>query len=177
MPPAHQLRPFDESREAVFARLLPLVTGWCERLGGGRIDVQAAASDAFVILVQRPDRLDVGGSPEAWAYGVTRKVVQAHRRRAWWRRWLPGAVLEEVPAPRHGDAEDRECTRLVHAVLDRLSTNHREVIVLMDLEERSAAEVAGLLQLPEGTVRSRLRLARAAFRAAALQDGLEVNDA
>lgn len=173
-----------EPEDEVFRRLVPLVTGWCERLGGGRIDVQAAASDALVTLVRRADRLQTGASPEAWAYGITRRVVQAHRRRAWWRRWLPGAALDAVPAPRHADAEARECTRLVHQVLDQLSEPHREVIVLLDLEERTAPEVAALLGLPEGTVRSRLRLARAAFRDVAVKDGLgllhvieEVDDA
>jgi RNA polymerase sigma-70 factor (ECF subfamily) len=49
--------------------------------------------------------------------------------------------------------------------LDRLAAQHREVLVLCDLEERADSEVAALLGLPKGTVKSRLRRARAHLRA------------
>ena len=46
------------------------------------------------------------------------------------------------------------------------------VLVLHDLEERSDAETAMMLGIPKGTVKSRLRLGRAALRKLALEDGL-----
>lgn len=159
--------------EAIFSRLVPLVTGWCIRLGAGGIDAEAAASDALLVILRRLDDIEAGAPVEAFAWGVTTRVVREHRRRAWWRRWVPGVAVEGVSTKDDDDPEKRERRRLVHAVLASLSDDHREVVVLMDLEERAAPEVARLLGIPEGTVRSRLRLARQAFRVAAEGLGLD----
>jgi RNA polymerase sigma-70 factor (ECF subfamily) len=51
--------------------------------------------------------------------------------------------------------------------LDGVSVDHREILVLIDIEERSEREVADLLSLPIGTVRSRVHRARQAFLAVA----------
>ena len=47
--------------------------------------------------------------------------------------------------------------------LDALSVDHREILVLIDIEERTEREVADLLSLPVGTVRSRVHRARQSF--------------
>jgi RNA polymerase sigma-70 factor (ECF subfamily) len=161
-------------REAIFRRLVPLVTGWCTRLGAGAIDAEAAASDALLVILRRLDDVDAGAPIEAYAWGVTTRVVREHRRRAWWRRWVPGVTVERAGRAADDSPEKRERVRLVHSVLAALDEGHREVIVLMDLEERAASEVAALMGVPEGTVRSRLRLARAAFRIEADRIGLGV---
>ena len=75
---------------------------------------------------------------------------------------MPEQVSEDSPSQA---LESRRTARLVWRVLDALSEAHREVLVLCDVEERSRAEVAEILGIPEGTVKSRLRLARLAFRA------------
>lgn len=155
------MRPTLPAETTVLA-LYPTVARWCARLGGPRVDAEEAAQDVMMTLLRRP-------VPEAelvaFAYGVTRNVIANHRRRVWWRRWLPGASVDRPG--RHTplvDVESRETARNVAALLEALTASQREVIVLCDLEERSASEVAILLGVPEGTVRSRLRLARAAFR-------------
>ena len=56
-------------------------------------------------------------------------------------------------------------------VLDSLPRAQREVLVLCELEEHSGREVAELLSIPLGTVKSRLRAARRAFRVALEQRG------
>lgn len=164
--------PGDPERDATFARLLPLVTGWATRLGAGTIDAEAAAADALLVILRRLPDLHPGAPVEPFAWGVTARVVREHRRASWWRRWVPGAEPESVAPDRGASPADRERIRLVYRVLGALSEPHREVLVLMDLEERSASEVAALLGVPEGTVRSRLRLARDAFRAEAGRVGL-----
>lgn len=164
MTAARSLRPLD--RDEVFARLVPVVTRWCTRLGAGRIDAEAAAGDVLEIILRRWDTFDPSRPAEAWAWGITVRVVQRHRRLAWWRRWVPGEV-ERVSRGPGGT---------VLAVLDRLDDETRAVLVLMDLEERTGPEVAALLGIPEGTVRSRLRSARAAFRDEAATLGLGLLD-
>jgi RNA polymerase sigma-70 factor (ECF subfamily) len=71
------------------------------------------------------------------------------------------AELAEAPAP--GDAE---LSADVRDVLQRLSPEHRAVLVLRDLEGLDEQSVAAVLSLPVGTVRSRLFRARRSFREA-----------
>jgi RNA polymerase sigma-70 factor (ECF subfamily) len=61
--------------------------------------------------------------------------------------------------------EDHERKRLVRAAIDRLSDDHREIIVLKNFKEHSYREIAELLDIPVGTVMSRLFYARQALRA------------
>lgn len=163
-------------RDAAFTRLVPVVTRWCTRLGAGRIDAEAAASDVLVVVLQKWDQISNNRPVEAWAWGVTLRVVQRHRRQVWWRRWVQGAEPAATAGRRSQDPDARDTARAVFAVLDRLKDEHREVLVLVDMEERPGPDVAALLGVPEGTVRSRLRTARAAFRDTAATMGLDMTN-
>jgi RNA polymerase sigma-70 factor (ECF subfamily) len=72
------------------------------------------------------------------------------------RRWI-GTAGSRWRALRGADIRD---------VLDRLSPEHRAALVLRDVESLDEREVAGLLNVPAGTVKSRLHRARASFRRA-----------
>lgn len=146
---------------------LPTVLRWCIRLGGPGVNPEDAAHDTMEVVL---DRLHTLAAPEAypvWLYGCTRRVLARHRRTAWLRRWVPGLTVDVVDPgldPFEGSARN-EAARQVHAALARLSTEHREVLVLCDLEERSNTEAAEMLGIPANTVRSRLNRARARLRA------------
>ena len=145
---------------------LPVVLGWTARLGGPRIDAEDAAHDVFLVVFRRLPELEKPESFASWLYGITRRVISAHRRRAWFRRWLPGAV-PDVPEHRPDPARRAEQSDVANQVwdaLDGLPANHREVLVLCDIEERADSEVAEMLGVPKGTIKSRLRRARLALR-------------
>ena len=59
-------------------------------------------------------------------------------------------------------------------MLEGMTENQREVLVLCDVEERTDEEVAALLGVPSGTVKSRLRLARASFRQGCARHAIDV---
>lgn len=59
----------------------------------------------------------------------------------------------------------KETRETVHAVLDLLSVDHRAVLFLFYFEEFSTSQIAAILRIPEGTVKSRLFHARRGFRA------------
>lgn len=145
---------------------LPVVLGWTMRLGGPRVDPEDAAHDVFLVVFRRIRELKQPEAFESWLYGITRRVVSARRRMAWFRRWLPDVVPEGTeprpdPARR---AEQADVANQVWAALDELPEAHREVLVLCDLEERADSEVAEMLGVPKGTIKSRLRRARQALR-------------
>jgi len=145
---------------------LPVVLGWTTRLGGPRIDPEDAAHDVFLVVFRRIGDVERVEAFKSWLFGITRRVIAAHRRRAWLRRWLPGAVPEVASgaADPGRRAEQTQTADQVWSALLALPDHHREVLVLCDLEERADSEVAELLQVPKGTVKSRLRRARLALR-------------
>ena len=145
---------------------LPQVYRWCHRLGGPTVDAEDAAHDALIIMCRRLPTLPADRFG-AWLFAVTRKVVANHRRRAWFRRWVPGPVRERVcphPGPQQSLTARRDAER-VWVALAALPVAQREVLVLCELEDRTGPEVAALLGVPLGTVKSRLRTALIAFRA------------
>lgn len=158
--------PMPHDADALARQLLPVVLGWCHRLGGRGVDPEEAAHDILLTVIKRADDRDAAVPIDVFAWGVTRRVLANHRRRAWWRRWLgaPADLPDDGPLL---DVDRRDTARRVAALLEQLPDLHREVLVLCDIEERTSAEVAVLLGIPDATVRSRLRLARERFRALA----------
>jgi RNA polymerase sigma-70 factor, ECF subfamily len=165
------------ARERLLDDCLPVVLSWCRRMGGPKVDPEDAAHDALIVVLTRLDRLERDERFESWLYGITRRVLAAHRRRAWVRRWVPGAPPDGVDGGLDPcrQAERSETVAQVHQLLERMPSRQREVLVLCEVEERTDAEAAALLDVPVGTVKSRLRLARSRFRTmAGRSDGLMV---
>jgi RNA polymerase sigma-70 factor (ECF subfamily) len=95
--------------------------------------------------------------------------------RGWARQIAVRTALAVAGGPVPLPVDPHEVTRLVgvtdgttsvdvREVLAGLTPEHRAVLVLRDLADRSESEIAGLLRLPVGTVKSRLHRARQAFR-------------
>jgi RNA polymerase sigma-70 factor (ECF subfamily) len=155
----------ERALERLIDDCLPSVLRWCARLGGPKVDAEDAAHDALLVVVTRIGSLRVAETFPYWLFGITRNVLRSHRRKAWVKRWVPGAKVD-VADPSGGPARDyemSETSKRVAAVLDQLPQAQREVLVLCELEERSSSEASALLGIPQGTVKSRLRLARARF--------------
>jgi RNA polymerase sigma-70 factor (ECF subfamily) len=128
------------------------------RLGVRTADLDDATHDVFVVLYRRWADVDPTQSLRTWLFGVARRIA-AHRRRK------PDEIAEPVDraAPTDNGLADRD---LLWKALARLDDDRREVVVLHDLEGRTGAEIATLLDIPVNTVHSRLRLARADLAAA-----------
>jgi RNA polymerase sigma-70 factor (ECF subfamily) len=141
----------------------------------------------FVLkMLGRPDRVDdvmqdvwldvLRGLPKlrdaaafpAWVFRIARDRVYRDMRRG------GGVTPAVVPLDKNvdviDDTEDREFTEqdvaLVHACLDELSAEHREVLVLRFLQQMRYDDVAAVARCEVGTVRSRLHYAKAALRKA-----------
>ena len=85
--------------------------------------------------------------------------------------------LELRPAdPEKGPARLRERSRareILWEALERIGEEHREILVLKELQGFRYGEIAGILDIPEGTVASRLYHARHALRDALQEIGAE----
>ncbi|MFI6761028.1 RNA polymerase sigma factor [Micromonospora sp. NPDC050417] len=107
-----------------------------------------------------------GGSAAGWLWTIAaRRLVDAYRSRA--RRLPPGAGLPETVLTVPG-AEDEVVGRLmddpVASAVRDLAPELREVVQAMVLDELSVRETSALLGVPEGTVKTRARRARALLR-------------
>jgi RNA polymerase sigma-70 factor (ECF subfamily) len=163
-----------EARRDLFEAWAPVVLRWCVHIGGPGIDAEDAAHDVLVTAMDRLATLRQADRFDSWMFGITRRVLAAHRRSGWFRRWLPG-VLGDVPDSAEGPGavcERNETVLRVRVVLDGLPTELREVLVLCEIEERPDEDVAAMLELPTGTVKSRLRRARARFNELARRSAL-----
>lgn len=151
------------------------VLAWVIRLGGPHLDAEDVAQDVFAVALRSASSFRGASSPSTWLFGITRNVVRNARRRAAFRRFFG---LESGPEPVDpGPGPDEALVRLrrrrqVQAALDRLSEDHREVIVLCEIEGRTAGEAASILGVPEGTVYSRLHHAKRKFATALGVEGL-----
>ena len=104
-----------------------------------------------------------------WLHRIARNLAISHRR-ANRRDFEP--LPDEPPMPGGGEdppdeqAEAFDDARQVHRALDRLSLPHREVLTLHFLRDLSVGQIAEVVGVSEGTVKSRLHYAKRALRQA-----------
>ena len=82
--------------------------------------------------------------------------------------------ISDIPDHRftpQSEAERRELQEAVHRGLSKLSDEHRQVLVLRELNGLTYGEIAHVLNIEEGTVKSRISRARVALRKILLEDG------
>ncbi len=138
---------------------------------GNEADARDAAQDTFVAAWRQIGRLQDVDRFEAWlqrvAVNAARMVHRSRRRRGV--REIPAAeVAAAAPdraAPDRAAPEPAD-VRSLSVALRALPIEQREILVLHHLEGRSVAELAGILEIPIGTVKSRLHTARAALQRA-----------
>lgn len=134
------------------------------RLGVTDHAVDDAAQEVFVVASRRLDAI-VPGKEKSFLFGTAMRVAADARRKLARRREDP---TQHVPVPDPGVAADEQLDQArARAVLDRiidaLPDDTRPVFVLYELEGMTMADIAAWLDLPPGTVASRLRRAREAF--------------
>lgn len=155
---------------ALFDAHAPFLVRMVTRMVGTVDRAEDVVQRAF--LTAHRKGLPPGGVDRArgWLYRVAVNEVR-HERRSIARRIRLARDLGSDPEQSRGvvegpDGELDAASRAarVRSLLTKLPERQREVFALYELEELSGVEIAGLLQIPENTVWSRLRLARARFK-------------
>jgi len=138
------------------------------RLGVPEADVPDAAQEVFLVVHRRLPEFEGRAKVTTWLYRICFRVANDRRRRAHVRREVPGeAAFASLADPRSGP--DERTTRtddlaLLDAGLQEMDLDQRAVFTLFEFEEMTGQEIAETLEIPLGTVYSRLRLARESFR-------------
>ncbi len=135
-------------------------------------DALDVAQDALLRLFAHLDRIEPGREVRPWLLAIVRNRVRdlARRRRVRRTESLerdddapPRPVVDPAPGP-EAAAELAELQRHIWRLLGELSEPQREILVLRDYQDLSYEEIAGVLDVPLGTVMSRLHRARRALR-------------
>lgn len=148
------------------------------QLTGNREEARDVAQDAMVRFFGALARFDASRPVRPWLMRIVRNLVRDRRRRSRVRRTetlatTEGALLLEPADPGpdpEQDAARRQMQRLLWSALHQLSDQHREIVALRDYLDLSYDEIATALDIPRGTVMSRLHRARAQLRAAVQQE-------
>jgi RNA polymerase sigma-70 factor, ECF subfamily len=126
---------------------------------GNSSRAEEVTQDVFLKIWQALPGYDGRASLSTWIYTIARNTSITHSRAEFYRKTLS---LEEAPEPL-SKVEPVLGRIEIERLLTILPDEQREVIVLFYLEERSIEEVATMLDLPEGTVKSYLHRARKAM--------------
>ncbi|MFO0652938.1 MAG: sigma-70 family RNA polymerase sigma factor [Polyangiales bacterium] len=144
----------------IYEEHLDFVWRVARRLGVPEASIDDAVQDVFLVVHDRLASFEGRSSLRTWLYGIVRRVARDHRPS---KRERP---LEEAPEARcerssaHEGLERAEAKRLLHALLDTLDDDKREVFVLAELEEMPMPEVAQAIGINVNTAHARLRAAR-----------------
>lgn len=137
-----------------------------------------AVQEAFIKAYRAMDRFELGRSFRPWFLQILRNQCRdmLRRRKAGFDTERMTAIMAER-LPSSSDPERlrhrAEARELLWAGLGRLSVDHREVLVLKEIQGLNYAEIAEALAIPEGTVASRLYHARRALKDALEEMGVD----
>lgn len=171
-PSAPPLARVDEVRlRAIVEAQFDTLWRFLRRLGVAEADVDDAVQEVILVLTRKLDSIEIG-KERSFVLSTAFRVASDARRRNRRRREVDGELLMEMPsaaADPETSAQKQQMRALFAQVLEQLSLDLRAVFVLYELEDFTMAEIAQTLQLPPGTVASRLRRARETFEKLAAQ--------
>ena len=144
------------------------------RLGVEEADVEDKVQEVFVVAHRRwGEFVDLGFGPKAWLFQIVLRVASDARRH---RRRHPvdpdGGVAQEsqfMEAPQTAEVARKEALTLLDRALEMIEVDRRAVLVLHEIEQMTAPEIARTLEIPMNTVYSRLRVARTELEAAVIR--------
>jgi RNA polymerase sigma-70 factor, ECF subfamily len=163
--------------EEIVQRYHRRIYNLCYRFAGSTDDAQDLTQDVFIKMYRTLKSYDLErGAFMTWVTTITRNLLVDHFRKTKQERMTDS--LDSV-ATEHEDAmplgeqiadkgqppdtrmQSQEAGKTVHVALQKLSPELREAVILRDLQDMDYKEIATVLKVPEGTVKSRINRGRA----------------
>ena len=142
----------------------------CFRFTGAEGEAQDITQEVFLRVFQSLRSFRAGeGSFSVWLARLTRNLLIDNYRRGKMTR-LSDSIDDQLPMLEERSSAfsrtdsllaSREASEMVQAALQKLSPELREAVILRDLEEMEYKDIADVLKVPEGTVKSRINRGRA----------------
>jgi len=153
-----------EAFRSLFGHFAPRIKGLMLKAGCSADEAEEIAQNTLVAVWRKADQFDPKSSgATAWIFTIARNLRIDSLRRQARAGWL-GESAELANTPDMAESADVVISRVedtvrVKAAIERLSDEQSRVIKLSFIEERPHPEIASLLGIPLGTVKSRIRLA------------------
>src|SRR5213080_2013584 len=148
----------------------------CYRFAGSADDAQDLTQEVFIKMYRTLNSYDVDrGAFMTWVTTITRNLLVDHFRKTKQERMTDSrdttasdhedALPLSEQIPDRGSSPDsrvqsRETKEAVHEALQKLSPELREAVILRDLQDLDYRDIATVLKVPEGTVKSRINRGR-----------------
>jgi RNA polymerase sigma-70 factor (ECF subfamily) len=140
-------------------------------LTGNAEDARDLSQEAFIKAYQSRDRFDEARPFYPWLYRILKNhclnLIKRGMRYTSPLKYEDNPDRERFASPQSTPLEQlerEERKRFVRAAIDMLSEDHREIIVLKNFKGHAYQEIADILEIPIGTVMSRLYYARKALK-------------
>jgi len=158
-----------EAFDTLYTRYERRLFGYVQRLGPDPARAEDIFQDVFfTVLTDRTYQPDKGRFA-AWLFTVARHRCHEELRRAERRRKQNQLVAAGSSTSTDGPEILHETRRGVHAAMSSLDEHHRQLLLLKQVGELTYKEIATLLGVAEGTIKSRMHEAMKHFRARLLQ--------
>jgi RNA polymerase sigma-70 factor (ECF subfamily) len=149
----------------------------CYRFAGSSDEAEDLTQDVFIKMYKTLSTYDLErGAFMTWVTTITRNLLVDHFRKSKYDRVtdsldtpvsehedampLSEHIEDKNPAP-DAQVQRRETSETVHQALQKLSPELREAVILRDLQDMDYKDIAIVLKVPEGTVKSRINRGRA----------------
>lgn len=144
------------------------IYSFCLHLTGDKMLADDLYQDTFLKAVEKLNQLEADGNLKSYLLSVACRLWKNQRRKfAWRNRIAPTEAFDEERRECAETAEDvlqdyllEEERGIVRKAVSKLEDKYKIPILLYYMEDLSVAEVAGVLGIPSGTVKSRLSVAR-----------------
>lgn len=167
--------PADDPLHAIVAREYAAVWRFLRRLGVPELDADDTAQRVFARVLAKGGEVQSGAERAYLMRAAFRAALEDQRSRQRARARTANLDLDVVhsPSPQPDEAfAQRQQLELLDHALAALPTELRAVLMLFEIEGLSFSEIALALELPRGTVASRVRRARELFADAVRRDRL-----
>ena len=167
---ARCLRGEDEAWEALIKLHNRRVYSLCYRFTSSAEESQDLTQEVFLRVFRNLKSFNAGtGVFRVWLTSLTRNLLIDHYRRTRKEKLVDSIedrlpTLESLSTPEahpEGRTAGREAGEMLRAALAKISPELREAVILRDLEELDYREIAAVLRVPDGTVKSRISRGRA----------------
>lgn len=150
-----------QAAEALYRANYAFVWRNARRLGASDDWVDDAVHEVFLVATRRLAEFEGRSSAKTWLFSITFRVVQRLRRDRARQQQQAARFVREEGTSAGNAAHETEAAQFLRYLLALLPDAQRVVLILIELEGFTSAEVAESLGVPAGTVHSRLRAARA----------------
>lgn len=161
--------------EALFARYRVRVFRFLARMVRNEATAEELNSDVFLDIWRQAGTFEGRSAVSTWIFSIARfKALNVLQRR-------PEAELDEEKAAEIEDHADdpevalakKDKAAVLRQCLAKLSAEHREIVSLVYYQQKSVEEVAGIVGIPEATVKTRMFYARKKLSELLTEQGIE----